>query len=284
MPNALLWNLLLTAGLAIVLAALCRLPSLRRRPAMRHWLWLLLLAKLVTPPLIAVPLLPAVAGGDEMAAIATPPSKPMGYRESAWDQRRQVNSAVDDTTFAWAGRGAGGVMSRELGCRAQALFFGGLFAVSLIGTCVLLTVHGVHAAKLYRWLRRAGTENYLLAESCADVASRLEIRGVVRSCVVDTRTTPLLWGWHRPMVVVPRQLINDLSPQQLRGIIAHEIAHFLRRDHWANLFVFIVKVLLWWNPVVWWADRELRGARTLLRRHCHRLLQHGSPQLCHNTS
>ena len=63
MLNALLWNLLLTAGLAIVLAALCRLSSLRRRPALRHWLWLLLLVKLVTPPLIAVPLLPAVASG-----------------------------------------------------------------------------------------------------------------------------------------------------------------------------------------------------------------------------
>ena len=60
MLNALLWNLLLTAVLAMALAALCRLPSLARRPALRHWLWLLVLVKLVTPPLVAVPLLPAV--------------------------------------------------------------------------------------------------------------------------------------------------------------------------------------------------------------------------------
>ena len=31
----------------------------------------------------------------------------------------------------------------------------------------------------------------------------------------------------------------------------------------ANGFVFIVKALLWWNPVVWWADRELRAAQEL---------------------
>ena len=61
MLNALLWNLLLTAGLAVVLAVLCRLPLLHKRPALRHWLWLLVLVKLVTPPLIAVPLLPAIA-------------------------------------------------------------------------------------------------------------------------------------------------------------------------------------------------------------------------------
>ncbi len=53
MLNALLWNLALTAALAVVLIALGRLPSLGKRPALRHWLWLLLLVKLVTPPLVA---------------------------------------------------------------------------------------------------------------------------------------------------------------------------------------------------------------------------------------
>ncbi len=71
MLAALLWNLLLTAGLAAVLAGLCCLPPLRRRPALKHWLWLLLLAKLVTPPLVAVPLLPAV-GTDGAAATVAP--------------------------------------------------------------------------------------------------------------------------------------------------------------------------------------------------------------------
>ena len=267
MLNALLWNVPLTAGLAIVLTALCRLPSMHKRPALRHLLWLLLLAKLITPPLIGVPLLPAVARSDDAAAIATPPSVPAGYRESALDRRTPAYSAVDDTTSAFvdegAGRDAGGVTSRELRGGTQVPYLGGLFAVSLIGTCVLLTVHGGHAVKLCRWLKRAGTEDSLLAESCALVASSLEIRGVVRSCVVDARTVPLLWAWHRPLVVVPRQLIDDLSPQQLRSIVAHELAHYLRRDHWTNVFAFTVKVLLWWNPVVWWADRELRAAQEL---------------------
>ena len=264
MLNALFWNLPLTAGLAIVLTALCRLPSMHKRPALRHLLWLLLLAKLITPPLIGVPLLPAV---DDAAAMATLPSVPTGDGESALDRHTPAYFAVGDATSALvdegAGRDVGGVTSRELRSGAQAPYLAGLFAVSLIGTCVLLTVHGIHAAKLYRWLRRAGSEDSLLAESCALVASSLKIRGVVRSCVVDARTTPLLWAWRRPVVVVPRRLIDDLSPQQLRSIVAHELAHYLRRDHWTNVFAFVVKVLLWWNPVVWWANRELRAAQEL---------------------
>ena len=267
MLNALLWNLLLTAALAIVLAALCRLPSLHRRPALRHWLWLLLLVKLVTPPLVAVPLLPAVpavVGNGNAAAIVALPSEPIAHREPIWDRQPiQANPAADDAVFARADRDVGEIAFPAPQSHTHVFLLGGLLAVSLIGTCVLLTVHGVHAAKLYRWLRRAGTENSLLAQSCADVASSLKVRGVVRSCVVDARTTPLLWGWHRPLVVMPRQLIEELSPQQLRSIVAHELAHFLRHDHWANVFVFLVKGLLWWNPVVWWADRELRAAQEL---------------------
>ena len=69
MLDALLWNLLLTAGLAVVLAALCHLPSIDRRPAFRHCLWLLLLC---VPPVqahngavaIAVPVEGITVDGD----------------------------------------------------------------------------------------------------------------------------------------------------------------------------------------------------------------------------
>ncbi len=285
MLNALLWNLLLTAGLAIVLAAIGRLPSLGRRPAFRHWLWLLLLAKLVTPPLIAVPLLSAVAGGGDRAATATPPGKPAGRGEPALDWRIEFDPAVDGANLASAGRGADVAALRESPQRAQTLLLGGLLAVSLIGTCVLWTVHGVHAAKLCRWLRRVGTEDSLLAELCADVASSLKIRGVVRSCVVDAQISPLLWGWRRPLVAAPRQLIDDLSPQQLRGIVAHELAHFVRRDSLGEPVRFYRQgVAVVESRGVVGRSRASRGARAMLRRDGHRPLPHESPQLCRYAS
>ena len=192
---------------------------------------------------------------------------------------RRLRTSSQSPTPSWRGRGnaqavndaaivgetvaGGNTASQGSDNGMESLVFVGLIAVSLFGTGVIVAVQAVHAVKLMRWLRRAGSENALLAESCEDVASSLNVSGSVRSCVVDARTTPLLWGWHRPMVVVPRQLIEELSPVQLRGIIAHELAHLVRRDHWANAFVLLVKTLLWWNPVVWWADRELRAAQEL---------------------
>jgi len=267
MLNALLWNLLLTTGLAIVLLVASRLPAMYRRPALRHWLWLLLLAKLVTPPLISVPLLPAVGGDHDMGGLGALADEPVGQHESALDRGAQSNHVGDDkipsVVDEEASAGASGVTSQNLQRREQAPYLYGLLALSLIGTCVLLGFHGSRVAKLCRWLKRCGTENSVLADCCSDVAPSLGLRGLVRSRVVDVRTTPLLWGWRRPLVVVSRQFIDDLSPQQLRSIVAHELAHYVRWDQWANLFALLVKVLMWWNPVVWWAHREVRSAQEL---------------------
>src|SRR5438270_282872 len=49
--------------------------SVCRRPAVRHGLWLLVLLKLVTPPLYGIPV-PLPAAADESAGVPMPPSPP----------------------------------------------------------------------------------------------------------------------------------------------------------------------------------------------------------------
>ncbi len=273
---ALLWNLFLTTAMAAALAGLCRMAWLRRRPALVHWLWLLLLVKLVTPPLLPIPLLPAVGTTEKASANPVPASL------SADDERATVSRlprealdhgvplAVEQSrNDPWLSQGATPGVSESvfpagtLHGTSTSPYAWGLLALSLIGSIVVMTVYGQRALKFHRWLKRAGAEDPALEECCVAVASRMGVRGELRSCVVDTRTTPLLWGWHRPLVVIPRQLLDELHPEQLVAIVAHEAAHLVRGDHWANLFVCFVRTLMWWNPVVWWVDRELRVAQEL---------------------
>jgi hypothetical protein len=55
-------NAVMAAVLAVLAAAVGRVW---RKPALRHALWLLVLLKLVTPPLLPVPILPWKADEDE---------------------------------------------------------------------------------------------------------------------------------------------------------------------------------------------------------------------------
>lgn len=57
----LLWNVVVAAVLAAAVALAGRLSFIRNRPAVLHLLWLLVLVKLVTPPLLPMPRSPSAA-------------------------------------------------------------------------------------------------------------------------------------------------------------------------------------------------------------------------------
>ena len=40
-------------------------------------------------------------------------------------------------------------------------------------------------------------------------------------------------------------------------MLAHELAHLKRRDHWVRWFEAVVLGFYWWDPIAWWARREM---------------------------
>ncbi len=77
--------------------------------------------------------------------------------------------------------------------------------------------------------------------------------------IVDGAVPPFLWAsWQGPRIVLPYRLTAALEADGVRLVIKHELSHYARRDHWTMTFAAIVAMLFWWNPVVWWARRELR--------------------------
>ena len=44
------------------------------------------------------------------------------------------------------------------------------------------------------------------------------------------------------------------------AVLAHELAHLKRRDHWVRRLEAIVLGLYWWYPGAWWARRQLERA------------------------
>jgi Zn-dependent protease with chaperone function len=62
--------------------------------------------------------------------------------------------------------------------------------------------------------------------------------GVTRCPVlylVPDRISPLLWSLlASPKVLLPADLVARLSDPELDALIAHELAHLRRRDHWVR--------------------------------------------------
>ena len=79
--------------------------------------------------------------------------------------------------------------------------------------------------------------------------------------IVRDVISPMLWGiGRRTRLLFPVNLLARLDAAARETLIAHELAHFRRGDHWVRAFELVVSGLYWWNPIVWWARHEIEIA------------------------
>lgn len=99
----------------------------------------------------------------------------------------------------------------------------------------------------------------LWRECCACLGVRRE------PAVFETEwvCSPALAGLWHPRLLLPAGLLNRFSPDELRHVLLHELAHLKRRDIALNWLATTLQVLHWFNPAVWVAFRRMRADREL---------------------
>ena len=85
----------------------------------------------------------------------------------------------------------------------------------------------------------------------------------VKLLVSEAVRVPTALGFFRPAVVLPVWTLRDLSADELRVIVLHELAHLRRWDDWTNLAQKFVKALFFFHPAVWWIDSRLALEREI---------------------
>ncbi len=95
------------------------------------------------------------------------------------------------------------------------------------------------------------------------------IRAVVRlsapldiPAAVEVRSSPGLLepgvvGWFRPVLLLPADIAQRLTPPQLEAVLAHEMCHVRRRDNLSSAIHMIVEAIFWFHPLIWWIGARL---------------------------
>jgi beta-lactamase regulating signal transducer with metallopeptidase domain len=231
------------ALLALVIGRTCR------SPAVRHVAWVLVLLKLVTPPLFSVPLPVLPASWGAPPAELTPP---LGYV-------LQPPSSAPGTSGTPAE--SGGPASAWWDWFRSAGVAHWAAAVWVAGAAVWFAWQGRRIVRFRRRIVRAEDAGPEVAAAARRIAEAL---GIVSPPAVKAVTgigSPMLWGWGRGTVVLfPRELLARLAPEARDTLLAHELAHFLRRDHWVRVLEFVATGLYWWHPAVWLARAGIEAA------------------------
>jgi TonB family protein len=225
--NGLLLLAISNAASAAVLAfAVVCLARALRIPAVVHLLWLAVLLRLLAPPLFELPVLASGAA--------------------------EAGGALVVATEAWAGAAAAPAA-------APVSLHAVLAAAWLAGAALVAGLAAVRVRRLRRLVATAAEPSPVLQAEVAQLAELLGVRPP-RLAVVPGDLPPCLWSLGRPRLLLPAPLVAELDATGRRTVIAHELAHLARRDHWVRWPELLAVVLCWWNPLAWWASRRLRIA------------------------
>ncbi|NML64602.1 hypothetical protein HHL22_05225 [Hymenobacter sp. RP-2-7] len=112
-------------------------------------------------------------------------------------------------------------------------------------------------------LRRAGTQS-LGAEwqhRLAELAARAGLRRPVALLESGRVRGPLVLGYLRPAILLPLGAVAGLPPALLEALLAHELAHIVRRDYVLNLALAATEAVFFYHPAVWFMAGCLRAER-----------------------
>jgi bla regulator protein BlaR1 len=207
-------------ALLLALAAWFMQRCLRQHATARI-LWVLVLVKLVTPPLVSVSL--PESPGNTACQNGT-------CRCGKHVQSTSRNSLSWVLLAAWsAGAGGAGWTAWRRWTRFRRLL-----------------AHAVPAPP--EWPALA-----------ARLATELGLRRPPAILAVPGRLPPLdVPGRHGPRILLPTALIGRLNGSQRTVLLLHELMHIRRRDHLVRLLELAVRVVYWWLPVVSLIGRQLR--------------------------
>lgn len=261
------WSMLWQSTLLIVLVAVVD-RAIRKWawPQLRYALWLLVLVKLVLPPTLWSPVsvtspIPTWADKVRISPVmtepeprATEPVRSVFYAPEAGDLHAEPALAgvapVSDTSDT---------AKTPPSWKAYAMVTWLLVAMALaIGLAIRLRrLRQVH---MMDHLHRVPDWFYATLEKAAKEIGCTRLPKVVLSRHV---LCPAVFGLFRPVLLVPAEQMEHMSPTHAHHILLHELAHIKRLDLWNHGLHMFLLIAYWFNPLLWFMRKHMQNLREL---------------------
>lgn len=98
-------------------------------------------------------------------------------------------------------------------------------------------------------------------EALDGLMARMKVSAPVRLLASSLAPAPMVLGWLRPVILAPVGMLTGLPAEQVRALLAHELAHILRRDYLVNILQSVAEAALFYHPAVWWISEQIRVER-----------------------
>ena len=129
--------------------------------------------------------------------------------------------------------------------------------------CVLLFRLAASALKVWQMKRHCREIDEASHAELVKIVREQSIRRNVKLLVSDEVRVPAAVGFLQPAVVLPSWTVTELSTEELKVVVLHELAHLRRWDDVTNLAQKILKAIFFFHPAVWWIESRLALEREI---------------------
>ena len=229
------WHNALISGLVLVVTHVFKVKS----PAFRHLLWLAVLLKPIVAIAVSSPLslfTPLTWSDDTSVFVIS--SVPLSLSESQEHVAPVgATSEAPDLDLSLAGVVA---------------------ALWLLGAALLTCRIVVGCTVIWRLRRQSLDERSGPLFSALQAASTaIGISPSVDIASSSSVRSPIVIGIFKPLILVPVDLVDRLTGDELKMILMHELAHVRRLDNLTLLIQRLVEAALFFHPAVWLCGRML---------------------------
>jgi len=263
LAGAILSNVLVATIVAIVATVVgWRL----RHPALAHGLWVLVLVKLITPPIITIPIpapswaitFPAWLSSEAANFVTSNPLLLKGQIESSG----QKSFLVETKAYALSSQDVLGTSVRFFDKKELSNHgLNSLYVILIISLAITFIWLAMSLSMILNSLIRSrrfslvlAKEGYEIAEAnilCLQMSVALNLPHPPRVQFIAASLSPMLFGFYKwTRIVIPTGLWNELDPSHQRALLAHELSHYRRRDHLVRGLELFVGSIFFWLPIV----------------------------------
>lgn len=222
-----MWQSTLVAMGVGLLALACR----RNRARVRYALWLGASLKFFVPFALLTALGGQIAWPRALATEVRPPIITAAIAPATWVVTTNPRAAASLDTRDWRG-------------------------------LVLLGVWGCGClAVLVRRLRATHRVREVLEASAPMDLSNIGLPPWVQVRSAPGLLEPGVVGWRDPVLLMPADIDQHLTPSELQTIVAHELCHVRRRDNFTASLHMAAEAVFWFYPPVWWIGGRLIDER-----------------------
>ncbi len=138
-------------------------------------------------------------------------------------------------------------------------FFGVLWGLGV----VLLLFRFVYGVSSLKNLKKGIVEvkNYRISQVLEEAELAFQKSMKIKIFESSEVSSPIVLGFFKPLILVPRGLIEKMRDKELRVVLLHEMSHIFHRDQITVVLQRIFLILNWWNPLAYTLSADFSRAR-----------------------